>query len=94
MLLGTLLLPVLFTGLFYSLPVVIVAAAGNIVVSMSIPALLGIPLLSYYTTLIIVAAVSIIAVIAIHHRNMIESERLAEMQERESRLAKTEKPGI
>jgi PAS domain S-box-containing protein len=91
MLLGTLLLPVLFTGLFYSLPVVIVAAAGNIIASTFIPILLGIPLIDYNTTLIVVAAVSIIAVIAIYHRNMIESDRLAEMQERESRLAKTEK---
>ncbi|MFC1620259.1 PAS domain-containing protein [Candidatus Neomarinimicrobiota bacterium] len=91
MALGILLLPVLFTGLFYSLPVVVITATGNILASTIIPLLLDVPLASYSTTLIIIASVSFITVIAIHYRNMIESERLAELQERESRLAKTEK---
>lgn len=88
--LGLLLMPVLFTGLFYHLRILIITAAGNLLVTFFIPMLIGVPLLSYYTILILVTAVSMVAIVAIHHRNMIEKERLAELQERESRLAKTE----
>jgi PAS domain S-box-containing protein len=88
--LGLMLLPVFLVGFFFPLPVLAVTAFGNVVASTLIPVLLGVPLASYATTLIIVAALSTIAVIVIHHRNMIERERLAAMREREMRLAKTE----
>ena len=89
--LGLLLLPVLLTGFFFPLRVLAITAAGNVVASLFIPMLLGVPLASFMTTLIIIGALSIIAIIAIYHRDMIERERMAEVQERESRLAKTEK---
>jgi PAS domain S-box-containing protein len=90
LLLIALLLPVFTVGLFFSLGTLIVFVLVNLVLVWFLPALIGVHILMYLATLIVMASLSAVAIVAIYHRNRQEAMRLLALSSSEARLTEAE----